>query len=803
MVMIEMIRIFLTILFFFMPLAEGHANSQLIRLSQIESGGSVQLLAFFDQLPAYDEQLNGKRLDLIAFDTDISASLTVPSPDADIVKTVVSHDQQKTIISFFFRYQPQHLRVSPGHAETLIVELTPGNRFTSTYRELASQLGTLEAMDRNRSTLINPQIFSAYSSDWESFFETYHGHSSIELSPRFYVPPFPLTALLELQPANHEQFLLFLTELNISSWFSALAQVQQKLKSNTEPDQSRYLALTHADVLYRLGNMDAAHEQFELLKQAYGEDRVAILASYAQALIDAQRGDIYRAHLILQSLSQRTNSGTALAEHIKLSFLESSLATGDYLIAEPLADHAESLPEDENIRWNLRLADLSYAAGRGQQSLEIYEAQFGTAEMDVQPYSLNAYCTLLHQKERFPESSRCYRRLAPLLEAGADRAAALYLETLAAWQSTKSADLLSQLESIVQQFPGSEAAARASITRADLCLARQQECSADARGIYRLHAQTAISRQIAQEASFKVALLSYLSGDESEAVRLLQRIRRNFLSGPLQNETLALLIEVLPKSILSLIGNGRDIEAISLAQQNRELFRNGWIDASILYELGQAFERLTLHDEALAVFLYLINLETFSGDEELLYSLVRVAHARANVGLVDDFAEQYLNRYPSGRHRFDVLYYLIDANFSDGQIGLAARLLPERLPERTDFKLLAAAISYYQDRQARTADILLPLHEQEELPRPYQFMLAEGLFESGKIDMSAAIYRTLAETEDYRDVSLYRLATIAGQNGNQQQSRELLEILREETGSRQWLQFVEQELHFKKLLSQR
>ncbi len=578
--------------------------------------------------------------------------------------------------------------------------------------------------------------------------------------------------------------------------------MQQKLKSSIGQEQGRYLALTHADVLYRLGNMDAAYDQFELLRQAYGDDGVGLIARYAQALIDAQRGEIFQAHLILQSLSEQTGSNTPLAEHISLSLLESSLATGNYLRAERILESDGPLPESEKIKRDLRRADYHYAVGLSRQALDIYEELSGTAELDAQPHSLNAYCTLLFQEERFQESSRCYRRLAARLEDD-DRAAALYLEAMATYQSAEPVDLVRQLDSIAHQFPGSEAAARADIKRADLCITEQLDCSAEAGGIYRFHAQTAVSRQIAQEASFKAALLSYLSGKESEAVDLLQRIRRNFQSGALQNEVLALLIDVLPKSIMSLLSRGQDIEAISLAQQNRELFLNGWLDSSLLYELGLAFERLGLHDEALAVFIYLKSIETTSGEEELLYSLARVAHSRADVGLVDDFGGQYLNRYPAGRYRFDVLYYLIEANFSDGQTGLAARLLPEQLPDRKDFKLLAATIYFHQEQLEETADMLLPLYDHRDLPRPYLFMLAESLFESGRKGLSEGIYRELAQTDDYRDTSLYRLAVIAKQNDNEPQSRELLDILRTETDSRQMLQFVEQEMYFRQLVSQR
>ncbi len=185
MVMFQMIRLFLTILFFFLLVPEGRADSQLIRLSRLESGGDVQLLAFFDQLPSFDEQLNGRRFDLIALDTVAAASLELPSPDEDIVKTVVSHDQGRTIISFYFRYHPQELRVSTGSAQTLVVDLTPGNRFTSTYRELTALLGSLQAVDRSSSTLINPQTFSAYSSDWESFFKTYRTDFMDRTDPPF------------------------------------------------------------------------------------------------------------------------------------------------------------------------------------------------------------------------------------------------------------------------------------------------------------------------------------------------------------------------------------------------------------------------------------------------------------------------------------------------------------------------------------------------------------------------------------------------------------------------------------------
>ena len=163
----------LTLLLVITPISEG-TGAQLSRLSRTQTISSIQIHTYFDELPVYRQRLTDRRLDLTLFNTVAVKGLRLPEPNDAITKTLVVQEQDKTLLSIFFRYVPQNLSISTDRQDTLIVDLIPGNRFTANYRELHSNLGLVSQVSTNIETIANPLTFSPYADDWMSFIEQFN-----------------------------------------------------------------------------------------------------------------------------------------------------------------------------------------------------------------------------------------------------------------------------------------------------------------------------------------------------------------------------------------------------------------------------------------------------------------------------------------------------------------------------------------------------------------------------------------------------------------------------------------------------
>ena len=754
----------LTFLLVLVSVSEG-AAAQLSRISSVKSAASTQIYAYFDELPSYRQRISKRRLDLTLFNTSVADILPQPDPDAAIVKSLVFQEQENTILSFFFRYLPQNLIISTEGNTTLIIDLIPGNRFTGAYRQLSSSLGLLSPVSPERETTINPLTFSPYRNDWRSFIENFASAPQLDPAPQPFFPPFPLISLVVPSdlPGTPES-LPIMEEMNRMDRFESLRHIQQLLKAVTSSEERKYYAIVHADVLFRLGSVEAARSQFNVLADTYPDDIAGDLSLYAAALLDAQDLEFHVAQASLQRLLERLPSLHPLYPYVRLALAETSLATGQYQQMKQLLEIPD-IPSPLQAIVELRRADLAFATGRLLEAFTIYDENYETGPMSDQPYSLNGYCTLLKDRQADEESQLCYQELASLFNDNEQIALASYL---AAQSEAAAAEALdypvtqSRFTKIIERYPGTGAALRAELKLADNCFLEQANCGQRVTEWYRGIADQANARDIAQEASFKEAIIHHLEGERATSIYLLQQMLREFQSGILNDQALALLIQLLPGEIERLLDTGQDIKAIALAQQNRTLFENGWLDDSILLLIGQAFERLAIYPEALQLYLYLKHKPNALVEEAAHFAALRAAHALGDYRQVEDLATEYSYRYPGETHQLDILFYRLDCKYAVGHIDEALSLLPEPVPQRNDFILLAASLYFHKNNFARTADLLLPAYRAQagELSDDQLFMLAESLFEMGDFTLGSEIFELLAATDRYRQSARYRLAQL-------------------------------------------
>ena len=94
---------------------------------------------------------------------------------------------------------------------------------------------------------------------------------------------------------------------------------------------------------------------------------------------------------------------------------------------------------------------------------------------------------------------------------------------------------------------------------------------------------------------------------------------------------------------------------------------------------------------------------------------------------------------------------------------LALSLLPDPIPQRSDYRILAATLNFHQNNFSRTANLLVPLYRAEEnvLSVDHLYMLAESLFELGESGESRELFSRLAETSRYRSTARHRLTLLS------------------------------------------
>ena len=791
--------LFLTVLFFVVSVNEG-SGAQLNRISTSKSATSTQVYAYFDELPIYQERISDRRLDLTLLNTRAAELLPKPEPDDVLIKTLVVQQRDDTKLSLFFRYAPQDLSITGTPDGTLIIDLIPGNRFTGAYRELGSSLGLLTVVEQGQETLISPLTFSPYKDNWLSFFEDFQNIPVLDPVPAPSIPPFPLTSLIF---SGDAQSLVFIEELAKQDMFESLQQIQKRLKSINDEEERQYYAIAHADILFRLGSVEAALTQYKLLAETYKYDDAGNLAVYGAALIELSEHRFHLAQVRLTKLLDRLPARHPLVPHVQLAIAETFLATAQYAQMSQLLDRGD-FPPSLKEAIALRRADHANAAGRFDEAFTTYDKFYGSEVMTAHPYSINGYCSELFNRQAFGQSKRCYLDLASILNDSSDIGSAHYLAALA---ELKSGELSVSPEilfgTIAERFPGTKAALLAEMKLADICVLAQDECTENVSQWFHRIAYSASTRALAESASFKEALTFLLDGQQSISIDLLQTMLRTYQSGDLMDQVQALLIQLLPGEIERLLEAGLDIEAIALAQQNRILFDKGWLDNALLFELGLGFERLTMYPEALQLFLYLKNSSASSNEERLLLATIRSAHALGAHNLVEDLAAEYAYRYPEGAHQLDVLFYRIDCAYAVGQIDEALQLLPDPLPLRVDFQLLGASLYFQKKQYQRTADILLPVYQspQEDLPVDLLFILAESLYELGELSMSEELFNLLAETEKYHQTARHRIAQLSGK----QKREHIAELndysLVDKAESDPWYRFAAQDSRYRQMLS--
>jgi lipopolysaccharide biosynthesis regulator YciM len=279
---------------------------------------------------------------------------------------------------------------------------------------------------------------------------------------------------------------------------------------------------------------------------------------------------------------------------------------------------------------------------------------------------------------------------------------------------------------------------------------------------------------------------------------------RDFKGGILHDTALALLIEILPDLLKEHIKNGKHIEALILAKQNRFLFVKNWIDISLLADMAEAYRQLGFFNEASRMYIYLLDVSTKEDKAPYYLPLIKLAYEQGDFGLVEEYADQYTYLYPQGRDHVEVLYLRLQTLMSISKYKEALTLLSLKASgeafKDTRFRILQASLSFHLSDYAKAKTILeelklTPADKQPEL----LFMLAESCYQQGDTRKAEELFVPLQQNKTHKDQALFRLAEIARHNGQKERALKFFAQLVETGDNPFWKKLAQQELELRGL----
>ena len=777
------------------------AESVLTRINKIDTKDAVELYCSFTTIPVFRSTKREKRVDFILEDTILADDLELFKEDGKIVKILSQHKNNKTILSFFFRYPPQKFEVTPNESEQrLVVRILLGNPYSSALPGLSAQLSGLTIVERTTKDYSNPLVASPYAADWRSFFKLYEADWEITVPVQYTVLPFP--AIQYLLP-DREKNLEILNEeiLDLASqqlWHLIPPLLFAEMDKESDPEIKKKLALTYGDVLSRAGAFADGYKQLYLLAQEYAEEEIGIMAKYLLYLLRARFEDPFIADFELRNLKPSMTAANPLTPYFLLTQIETALATAQYArMKELLAIDYVGFPEETAILKELRQADYWSGTGDAIKAYIGYQLLEKHSILQNKIYSLNGYCNTLYQQKQFEESATCYNRLSAYIKDKENLGMITFRKYMAELHYKKPAQMIDFFSRIENTYPGTDAGFRGAMKKTDIRFLMESDWEEKAMLHYKAFTEKGITREIREEASFKVALLLNFRNQKIECIKYIMRFLRNFRKGPLHEEGQALLIELFPDVIDEYVSQGRYMDALVLAKQNRKLFLKNWVDIGLLSDLAASYNSLGIYEEAAKIYLYLISLSSEDEKEKYYLPVIQSAFEHGSYLVVEDYADQYGFRYPNGRHKMEILKIRIESLLATEKYNDAIALLPQEIPLEQEFSMLAATLYFHQNDFKQVIDILgRPIKLNGDKRDRYAFMLAESYYKEKQFDLAEKYYSTIVKDSIHYDQALYRRAEYMMNNNEEDGALKLYKELAETGKSPLWIGLAQKAIEY-------
>lgn len=781
------------------------AESVLNRINKINTKDAVELYCSFTSIPSYRSNIRQKRVDLILEDTILDPDLSFFKTDDRIVKILSLHKNNKTVLSMFFRYPPQDFEVTANEKENkLIVNILLGNPYSTALPNFSSKLSGLTVLERTTKDFSNPLIASPYAADWRSFFKLYESKIHLSMPVQFTMLPFP--AIAYLLPDRKENSSLLSPEIHELAreklWDDILPLLLKQITTETNPEIKKKLALTYGEVLSRDDNFVDAYKQFYLLADEYADEEIGVFAKYLLILLRARFEDPFIADFELRNLQESMTPANPLTPYFRITQIETALATEQYPRMRSLLELDDiGYPGDTSIIKELRQADYWYGVGDSIKAYIGYQLLDKEMLLQDKIFSLNGYCDTLYQQKQFTDAARCYTTLSAHLKDKEKLGITTFRQYMAELHYKNPDEMIDYFARVEDTFNGTEAGFRGAIKKVDLQYLTLEDWSANALLHYKKFASLAPTREGREEASFKEALVYRLINENIKSLNRIIPFLRDFRKGELHQSGQALLIELFPVVIQEYIEKEMYMEALVLAKKNRNLFLNNWVDLDLLANLADSYNSIGIYDEASKLYLYLITMSSEDKKEKYYLPMIKAAYDHGDYSVVEDFADQYSFRYPSGSYQKDILLFRIKSMVAEERFTEAVELLPDPIPVTEEFSLLAASLYFYENDFNRVVSILdRDLQISEEKIGRSSFLLAESMYQLKDFVRAEAFFSRIPRESNHHDQALYRLGELLKKEGKKKQALKLYRELVETGKNELWVKMAQKEIELNDIL---
>ena len=800
----------LSLIFIFLVLSwqQAVAETSLLRqVSTTSTTGNLQIFLRLSALPEATVDTQGKRVDLVLADTIAATSFKPLAGDDKMIKMISRKQSNGLLLSFYFRYPPQHVQLKKmEETRSIMLNIQLGNPLSARYPDLSSRLHGVTLLHRQEIDFTNPIYGSTYGTDWKLFIRRYE--SPVSIRPRFLLtmPPFPMAAAILPKVSVPD----WLGEKNVllsrqKAWLQIADNIKNQLENEGNESYRKRLLLTYGECLVRAGKYEEPYKLLQQIALTYPDSPLAVYGDILFVYVIARHEDPYIAAInIKKYISEKyLDSNNPLLPRLNIFAAELSMETGRVKEAEKILSRDDiAYPRDADLLRLLRQADTYYLSADSIKALVAYDKIDKRATViDSHPRSLAQFCDTLYTHQRYADAVKKYQVLVKLLSGdelqptAMFRLAASRLKNGEKW--IKTIPLLTQIQTA---FPGSVGDYRAGIKLTDIKFLRKIMTPEQAASSYGQIGMQANRKQLREEALVKEAMVDALAGKRETSITLAMKILRDFRHGLLTTETKALIISQLPSVIKEMIKKGKYVDALVLAKQNRRFFARGWLETELLFDLAHAYEQLGAYDRAGRVYQYILDVATGREQEKAYVPMIKALYNTGRFDLVEDYGNQYFSRFPNSPARAEVYLLRVKALEKAGDTKAALRLLEEaHRPTNPDIEKTAARLFFNQGRWQKVITLLTDKKRLSWTGAERDYLLAESLFQAKQFAKAIPVFSRLTQEDPYEDQAMFRLAEIYEKTGKREKALNRFRQLTEKGKDARWKKLAEEEIKIMQL----
>jgi tetratricopeptide (TPR) repeat protein len=771
---------------FLLP-AQAAEPAQLKRMTQQDDLAGTLVRFEFSTVPPSRVVNSGQRVDLFFAGATVATNFHLPPEGDRIVKVLLAQTGEELMVSLLLRKMPARVATAAEKtAATVRLELF-WDEESSERPAIAFRISGLPSRQEHSAVTV-PRRTSEYSGQWHQFFDRFESPFKVGASLVFSMPELPVPER-DLYPSGRDPLL---DKAARGDW----PGVDRELSVAAVPDQPQPplpapFLLLQAEALLRTSRAPRALNILGRFAPGALPPELDQRAGYLHSLALAVCGDRYLAQNRLDE-AIASPGADLYRPYRRLLRSELALAGDDFRQALQALDSPETVwPPPLQALSRLRTADALTELQRLEEAQSLYRSLLqNNAWPENKPFSLSQAAKTFFQAKDWRQAGKLYQRLANSLPVNPVAGQAFFAAALSTYRSGETEVALQNLRLIRENFSGTESAYRARLKLLDHGVMSGEEHNLlEALRGYEAIAAEAGSRVLREEAAFKLGLTLHLHGEPGRAIDALANFCRDFAGGPLRSEADALLTEILPPMIEKLVGDGKDLEAVTLVEKHRDLLINQNSNWPFLPELAQAFTRLGLFERGCKVYLYLLE-KTENRPEAGRFSLplVGLYFDMEEYALVEKYSQRYLVKYPQGEDRNALFLLRLRALEKTNGIEQAAQLLRERnRPADNRIELQAARIFWLLGDYSRVVSSANHLGTGGEPVPPEGLLLqAEALRRLGRARNALPLYEVLAEDGTYGDQATFRCGEILLADGRRNEALKLFRKLAEKGDDPLW-----------------